>query len=59
MSIQCPSCGSTQIMSRHLGRKVAATAGGVAGTASGVAGAASGAKAGAAVGFVGGPLASP
>ena len=55
MSIVCPSCGSTHIIARHMGRKVSALTGGTAlGAASALA--ASGAKTGLAVGLVGGPL---
>ena len=56
MSVNCLNCGSPNVISRNLGRKVVGTTGAAAGAASGAAGALSGAKTGALMGAWMGPV---
>jgi hypothetical protein len=56
MSIQCPQCGSTQIITRDFGRKTGGAVGTVAGGLTGMSGALSGGRIGMTVGVVAGPV---
>ena len=58
MTIQCPKCGSTQIITRDFGRKTGGAVGTVAGGLTGMSGAFSGGRIGMTVGFVAGPAGS-
>ncbi|WP_201244305.1 hypothetical protein [Halochromatium salexigens] len=51
MSVTCPNCGSHQIITRDLGRKMGGTTGAVAGSTLGVTGALNGGRTGGAIGF--------
>ena len=56
MSIHCPACNSSQIITKDVGKKTGGVIGTIGGGVSGAAGALSGAEFGGMVGAVGGPL---
>jgi hypothetical protein len=56
MNTSCPSCNSSSIITRNIGRKTGGAVGTTAGTLSGVATSYGGAKVGASIGIVGGPI---